>query len=175
MGYRHSATEILEAAVDEALEHGLATLGFRRVAERLGIADRTVVYYFATKDELVVAVLGAIGERLQSMLASVASGPFRDHRALAAAVWPVLAKPRWRSATACYLEAIGLAGTEPYRSVAPVLTGAWVEWAAANLTGTAAVRRREAEAALAMIDGLLVLSHLLGVPAANRALAAMTA
>ena len=60
MGYRHSADEILDAAVAITLESGLAALTFSRVGERLEISDRTVVYYFPTKLDLINAVAGAL-------------------------------------------------------------------------------------------------------------------
>ena len=71
MGYKHSHDEILTAAVDEAFAGGLSALTFARVARRAGTSDRIVVYYFPSKDELIAAVLAALGVRLQAALAAV--------------------------------------------------------------------------------------------------------
>ena len=60
MGYRHSEAEILQAATEVALEAGMVGLTFGAVGQRLGISDRTVVYYFPTKPDLVMAVAGAL-------------------------------------------------------------------------------------------------------------------
>ena len=57
MGYRHSEAEILEAATAVALEAGMAGLTFSAVGARLGISDRTVVYYFPSKPDLVMSCL----------------------------------------------------------------------------------------------------------------------
>ena len=73
MGYRHTKEEILEGALAAALDDGLSQLTFGRLAKRLGINDRTIVYYFATKDDLVSEVVVAMGMRLQQTLASAFS------------------------------------------------------------------------------------------------------
>nr|NIR60097.1 helix-turn-helix transcriptional regulator [Gammaproteobacteria bacterium] len=57
IGHKHDKQEILEGALAAALEEGLSRLSFGRLAKRLGIHDRIVVYYFPTKHELVSAVL----------------------------------------------------------------------------------------------------------------------
>ncbi|MEM7142571.1 MAG: TetR/AcrR family transcriptional regulator, partial [Actinomycetota bacterium] len=68
MGHKHSRDDILTAAVDTAFATGLSSLSFGRVAKRLGISDRTVVYYFPTKSDLVGEVLVAMGVTLQGAL-----------------------------------------------------------------------------------------------------------
>ncbi len=171
MGYRHTHEELLEGAVEAALEDGLHRLTFGRLATRLGVTDRAIVYYFPSKDALVEQVLTAVGERLAGVLAEAVSAGARDHRDLVRSAWPVLSRPQADALFALYFEAVGLAtsGAEPYRSLAGPLVSGWVDWFAAVLVGPPAVRRREAEAALAVIDGLLLLRQLGGPAAANRA------
>ncbi|WP_148616235.1 TetR/AcrR family transcriptional regulator [Nocardioides rubriscoriae] len=171
MGYRHTREELLQGAVDAALEDGLHRLTFGRLATRLGVTDRAIVYYFPSKDDLVTQVLTVLGDRLVGVLADAVSGGARDHRDLVARAWPVLARPQVDPLFALYFEAVGLAtaGAEPYRSLAAPLVAGWVDWFATVLVGTPAVRRREAEAALALVDGLLLLRQLAGPAAANRA------
>jgi hypothetical protein len=72
---------------------------------------------------------------------------------------------------ALFFEAAGLAaaGNEPYRSLVPQLVDAWVAWAAELIEGTKVRRRAEAEAAIALIDGLLMFRQLAGPEAAHRA------
>lgn len=164
MGPRHSREEILAAALDTAFAEGLSQLTFGRVAKRLGISDRMVVYYFPSKEDLVGDVLAALGLRLQEALAPAFTAPAADHTALLRTAWPVLAQPAADPVFALFLEAAGLAaaGREPYRSVVPVLMEGWVAWAAELLVGTPSQRRAEAAAAIAMLDGLLLLRHLAG-------------
>lgn len=171
MGPRHTREEILEAAVQTAQADGLHRLTFGRVAERLGTSDRMVVYYFPAKSNLVEAVLLELGARLQASLAPVVASGATDHRALVRALWPQLARPDVDPVFALYFEAVGLAaaGGAPYRDLVPMLLTAWVDWAADVLTGTRATRRAEAEAAIAVVDGLLLLRQIAGPEPAERA------
>jgi hypothetical protein len=85
--------------------------------------------------------------------------------------WPALATPGCDPVFALFFEALGLAasGREPYCSVIPGFVDAWVEWTAEHLRGTASRRRAEAEAAVALLDGLLLLRQVAGAEAAERA------
>ena len=63
MGHKHTKAEILDGALAAAFDDGLSQLTFGRVAKRLGISDRIVVYYFPTKDDLIGEVILAMGAR----------------------------------------------------------------------------------------------------------------
>jgi AcrR family transcriptional regulator len=171
MGYKHTREEMLAGAVDAALAEGLSQLTFGRLAKRLGVGDRMIVYYFPSKDALVSSVLLAMGERLQHVLSAAFREPAADHLALARMAWPVLAGSDTDRLFATFFEANGLAaaGAEPYRTVVPQLVEAWVTWIAEFLQGPARRRREEAEATVALIDGLLLLRLLAGPAAATRA------
>lgn len=171
MGHKHTKAEILDGALGAALEDGLSQLTFGRVAKRLGINDRTIVYYFPTKDHLVTEVIMSMGVLLQEVLGGAFSKPADDYVELARAAWPVLACAETDPIFALFFEANGLAaaGRAPYDALVPQLVEAWIEWVMAFLTGTAKQRRAEAEAAIAVIDGLLLLRQLAGPVAAHRA------
>ena len=171
MGHKHTREEILEGALAAAFEDGLSQLTFGRVAKRLGISDRVVVYYFPSKDDLVAEVLQAMGLQLQAALAPVFASPVAGHVELLRTVWPLLAREEVDPVFALFFEAGGLAaiGREPFRSLVPQLVEAWIGWAAAFISGTKVRRRAEAEAAIALLDGLLMMRQLAGPVAANRA------
>ena len=57
MGHKYSREEILDGALRTALTDGLSQLTFGRLARRLGVSDRVIVYYFPSKTELIVSVL----------------------------------------------------------------------------------------------------------------------
>ena len=137
MGHKHSQEGILAAAVTTAFEDGLGNVTFGRVAKRLGISDRIVVYYFPTKDDLVGEVLRALGEQLQVALAPAFTEPADDHLGLAAAAWPVLARPDVDPIFALFFEASGLAaaGRAPFDGIVPPLVDAWIAWASLFITG----------------------------------------
>lgn len=171
MGNKHSREELLAGALATAFDDGLSQLTFGRVAKRLGINDRTLVYYFPTKDDLISEVVISMGLELQETLAPAFAERAADHRALIRAAWPVLATPAADPVFALFFEANGLAATgrEPYRSLVSQLVEMWITWAAGFIDGTPKRRRAEAEAAIAVIDGLLLLRQLAGPEAAQRA------
>jgi AcrR family transcriptional regulator len=171
MGYRHTKEEILDGALALALDDGLSQLTFGRVAKRLAINDRTVVYYFPTKDDLISDVIVAMGLQLQETLAPAFATPAATHIDLIRAAWPVLAHPDADQVFALFFEANGLAATgrEPYRTLIPQLVQMWIDWVAEYVAGSPTQRRTEAETAIAIIDGLLLLRQLAGPDAAERA------
>ena len=171
MGYRHTREQILDAALGAASEDGLSQLTFGRVAKRIGISDRIVVYYFPTKEDLIGEVLLALGTRLQETLAPAFASPATDHIELLRNAWPILASTDADPVFALFFEAAGLATAkrEPYVTLVPQLIEAWIEWAAAFVDGRAPRRRVEAETAVAIVDGLLLLRQVVGPVAADRA------
>lgn len=171
VGYKHDKAEILDAALDAALADGLSQLTFGRLAKRLGVSDRTVVYYFPSKADLVGEVVVAMGLQLQAALADAFATPVIDHLELVRRAWPLLATPDHDRIFALFFEANGLAaiGREPYASLVPTLVEAWIDWAAALTQGTPSAQRAQATAAIATIDGLMLLRLLAGPDAAERA------
>jgi AcrR family transcriptional regulator len=171
MGYRHTKVDILEGAVAAAFDEGLSRLTFGRLAKRLDISDRIIVYYFPSKGDLVTEVLLDLGSKLEAALLATVSTRPADHIGLLRAVWPTLARPEADPVFALYFEAAGLAaaGHEPYRTVVPQLVDRWIDWAADHLSGNPTTRRREAAAAIAVIDGLLLVRQLAGPDTADRA------
>ena len=173
MGPRHTKEQLLAAALDAATDEGLSGLTFGRLATRVGTSDRMLVYYFPTKQDLVGEVLHEMGRQLQDALAAAIPVAARDHVELARAAWPVLARSAVDPTFALFFEALGLAaaGTEPYRRIAVDLLDGWATWLEGSLDGDPDVRRAEAECAIAVLDGLLLLRQLSGPAAAERAAA----
>lgn len=171
MGHRHTKSEILDGALASAFSHGLSQVTFGRVAKQLGITDRMVVYYFPTKDDLLSDVLIAMGSQLQEMLATAFTTPASDHIALLRTAWPVVATSDADPVFALFFEANGLAaaGREPFRTLLAQLVADWIDWAMAFIDESAPDRRAEAETAIAILDGLLLLRQLAGPQAAERA------
>ena len=169
MGYRHSADEILDEAVEVAVANGLAELTFAKVAAGLGISDRMVVYYFPTKLDLVAGVATRLGAELQQLLAKAFGDERRSPDDLLALAWPVLASRRGDRVFALFFEMIGFAsaGQEPYPHMVRSLMEAWRDWLAERVVGERTdVRRRQALSVMARIDGLLMIRRTMGNEAA---------
>lgn len=171
MGHRHTKEEILDGALAAAFEDGLSQLTFGRLAKRLGINDRTIVYYFPNKNDLVSEVIISMGLQLQTTLAQAFTTPATDHLDLLRAAWPVLATPKSDLIFALFFEANGLAATgrDPYQTLVPMLVETWIEWTTTFLQGPTKQRRIEAETAIAVLDGLFLLRLLAGAASAQRA------
>ncbi len=171
VGHKHTKDEILEGALEAAFADGLSQLTFGRLAKRLGISDRVVVYYFPTKGDLIGDVVVAMGLQLQVTLAAAFAEPAADHIELVAAAWPMVATADADPVFALFFEAIGLAsiGRVPYRDLVPALVEGWITWAAGFVVGAPEQQRVEAETAIALLDGLLLLRQLAGADAADRA------
>lgn len=168
---KHSKADLLVAAEAVARSEGLRQLSFGRVAQQAGTNDRTVVYYFPTKEALVTEVVLAMSAELEQRLSGVPEALLAGHRDLLRTAWPALAHPDADPVFALFFEASGLAaaGVAPYATLVPALVAAWLDWAEARLAGTPEQRRVEAEAAVAVIDGLLLFRQIRGSAAADRA------
>jgi AcrR family transcriptional regulator len=66
---------MLDGAEAILREEGHAALTSRRVAERIGVKQRLVYYYFRTMDDLVISLFRRMAERELARLKSAAAGP----------------------------------------------------------------------------------------------------
>jgi len=175
MGHKYTREQILEGAVALALAEGIGALTFGRLAKRLGTSDRVIVYYFPSKTTLVSDVLVEIGNQLQAVLAKAFTEPAADHQQLAKAAYRALARDDTDAIFAVYFEACGLAaaGAQPFGDLAVALVEGWISWLSGFFRGNPKQRRAEAEATLALIDGVLLMRQLAGAQAADRAAEAL--
>jgi AcrR family transcriptional regulator len=58
--FQHRRPELLAAATDYVLDHGIADLSLRPVAQALGVTHATLLRHFSSKDELIKCVLDKI-------------------------------------------------------------------------------------------------------------------
>ncbi|WP_460889587.1 TetR/AcrR family transcriptional regulator [Promicromonospora xylanilytica] len=58
--FEHRRGEVLRAATDHALDHGLAGLSLRKVAQTVGVSHATLVHHFETKDGLVAEIVDLV-------------------------------------------------------------------------------------------------------------------
>jgi AcrR family transcriptional regulator len=176
VGYKHSAEEIAAAAAALALDEGLGALTFGRVARRLGVADRTVVYYFPSKADLVLAAVATMGTAFQDVLDQAFGEAPLPPDELAARAWPVLSSDQARPLLAVFLELIGLsaARTPPYDTLAATVVNDWIAWLVPRIAADdPAQARAGALGVLVRLDGLLVLLHSVGAATADEAAAAL--
>ena len=176
VGYRHSRDDVVEAAAFIALRDGMAKLTFGRVAEELGISDRMVVYYLPSKEDLVLAAVGALSVRMQTILEQAFGDDRRSPDELLKMAWPVLTKKSADQIFALFLEVVGLsaAKVDPYDRISKSILDGWIRWLSDRIDSSAERdRRRGALGVIARIDGLLLLRHGHGVAAADEAARAL--
>ena len=150
---------MLDTAARLLVEEGLAGVTYRRIGERLGVPDRTVVYYFPTKSDLLSAVLDGHAHHLRSLLhAALGDEPLPPPQLLHQA-WSALRTPQADATFRVYFEVIGqaAAGRAPYRDLAATMAAQWADWLSPRIAAPADHRHRQATALLAHLDGLLLL------------------
>lgn len=168
MGYKYSEEEILSAAAAFALEEGLSTLTFGRLAKRIGIADRSIVYYFPTKVELLSRTAAVIGAQLQDVLEDAFGETPLESDDLIRKAWPILTTREADPIFKIFFEIVGLgsASIAPFDAIGPTLINAWAEWLVPRITDGS---ESAAYSILAILDGLLLLRHTCGPEAAEQA------
>ena len=174
MGYKYDENDILAEAVEAVLDEGLSRLTFGRLAKRLGIADRSIVYYFPTKTDLLTRTVFLIGEQLQGLLGEAFGDEPLSGEELLRRSWPTLTSPEADGVFAIFFELVGLgaARIEPFDALAPAVMHEFVEWVIPRIDAPdSASARTTALSTLVTLDGLLLLRQTLGPEAADSAAA----
>lgn len=149
---------LLAGAVDHVLHHGVATLSLRPLAAALGTSDRMLLYYFHTRDELLLAVLDAVGTQLQIGFETALGSDPLPPAALLRQAWSALQSPVAEPHLRLYVEVSGLAarGREPFRTVAAAVAQRWLAWVSARVEVPESERPAAAAGVLTVLDGLLL-------------------
>jgi AcrR family transcriptional regulator len=70
--------ELIEAAIDVLTQHGLARTTTRAITDRAGLALGAFHYAFRSKDDLLEAVAGRLGDQIVTVLADAGQGSTQD-------------------------------------------------------------------------------------------------
>jgi AcrR family transcriptional regulator len=150
----------LAAAADYVLAHGLAGLSLRPLARALGTSTRMLLYDFASKEELIMAVLAEVRRREAAMLA--------EHAGISGASGPELVRAVWDWASHAeraafmrlffevYIDAVAHPGARSQQGQAMVTE--WLELFGAAIGGSPAEAADTSSATLviAVLRGLLL-------------------
>jgi AcrR family transcriptional regulator len=139
-------SELLEEAVDYAIEHGLSDLTLRPLADALGVMPNTLMHHFGSKEALLSAILNGVRERLREIVrieleSASGSDPLQ-------AAWQWSSHPERLKFFRSFFEAYGLALRQPER-YAPFLERVIGDWLTTDETPRTTLE-------LAVLRGLLL-------------------
>lgn len=175
-GRPEQRASFVAGTVDHLLAHGVTRLSLRPLAAALGTSDRMLLYYFGTRDGLLVAALAELGRRLEEQLAAALPADPVPAPELVDLLWRASDLPGAEPYLRLYLEVSALAarGEEPYRTAAGSIADGWIGWFAARLD-TEGSARDAAAGVLAALDGLLLTRYAVSRDVAATAAAWLTA
>jgi AcrR family transcriptional regulator len=118
--------ELLDRAVDYVCRHGLAELSLRPLAKAIGSSPRVLLYYFDSKEALIVEIIRRGRARQRAMMMELKLGDLSP-REVARRLWREWSKPEWESLARLSFEVYMLALAEPSR-FPDFLSGSINEW-----------------------------------------------
>ncbi len=107
-------SELLDRAVEYAIEHGLSDLTLRPLADALDVMPNTLVHHFGSKDELLAAILNGVRDRLRAVYVQAQQND-QGHRQAIADVWAWSSDEKHARFFRSFFEAYGLALRQPER------------------------------------------------------------
>ncbi|WCN79419.1 TetR/AcrR family transcriptional regulator [Micromonospora sp. LH3U1] len=151
--------DLLNAAVDYAIEHGFAELSWRPVAGALGVSTTTLVHHFGTKEQMLEAILGRLRERTFAAT-SDAVGDQPDLASAVRAVWTRTSDPRRSAEFRLFFAVYGRALQAP-QQFAEFLDRVVADWMSSLVDAQGpdtdpATATRTATLVIATIRGLLL-------------------
>lgn len=110
--------ELLDAATDHVLAHGLIGLTLRPLAAAIGTSDRMLIYHFGSHAQLVAAITAHSDDRGTAFIRSLPDAP--TVKDAVDRLWEAHADPGLGKCLDVYIQAAatGQVGTEPYRTAA---------------------------------------------------------
>ena len=106
--------ELLERIADHIVAHGLVDLSLRPLAKAIGTSGRMLVYYFGSKENLLVEAIGVIRERMQAdFLREISEGGGSDD--ILKRTFEQSTAPKWERYSRFFYAVFGIALQEPDR------------------------------------------------------------
>jgi AcrR family transcriptional regulator len=142
---------------DYVLDHGLAGLSLRPLAEALGTSTRMLLYDFGSKEELTLAVLAEARRRESALLAEAAASREIARADLIRAVWSWASAPEQSGFMRLFFEVYVqiMLGSPEYSDQARAMVTDWLGQFARTFTaGGADADPAEATLLIAVLRGL---------------------
>ena len=104
--------ELREAILQYLTRHGLADLSLRPLAKAVGSSPRVLLYYFGSKEKMVVEVLAEVRQRQRILYNQIDAPTWEEACRM---VWKHMSAPASESLFRLFFEAYGVALRHPQR------------------------------------------------------------
>lgn len=157
---RSRKVQLASTLADLALKEGIATLGLRGMAAKVGTSDRMLIYYFGTRDQLIVDVLEQVSTRLSALLLRIDDGSRSSPGQFLMRVLAMAHDPEIAPFMKLWTEVIarGARGEAPYDRIGPGAVKSWTDWIDSKLAPSSDdTDVGRAAALLSIVEGVTLL------------------
>ncbi|MGA9359103.1 MAG: helix-turn-helix domain-containing protein [Mycobacterium sp.] len=148
--------QLLDALVDEFAAGGIGDRSLRDVAAAVDTSHRMLLHHFASRDELLLAIVDEVERRQMAILADLPTDPADGFAAMWANLCRAELRPFERLFFECYSR--GAQGEEPFARLVPGAVDAWLALPISKVDTAAggAADRALVRLGLAVTRGLLL-------------------
>ena len=125
--------ELLDAIVWYLIKNGVAELSLRPLAKAVGSSPRVLLYYFGSKEEMIVKALARLRERQRANFSGMREARYEHASDACRAIWKQMSAPQSEPLFKFFFETYALALRNP-RRYGDFLSAAvedWLEFVAA--------------------------------------------
>lgn len=108
-------TELLDRIVDYVLAQGFAGLSLRPLAKAVRSSPRVLLYYFGSKEDLIVQIVARSRERQRHQFERLAQQEITVPIDACRAIWSIMSAPKAEAAFRFFFEIYSLALQDPKR------------------------------------------------------------
>lgn len=151
----HHRSTLLDRIVDYVTEHGVAGLSLRPLAKAVGSSPRVLLYYFRSKEDLVVDAIARARERQRGMFETIRAKRGADPGEVCRVLWGAMSAPKAEPAFRLFFEVYGLALQQPerYKSFLRSAVADWLTYLEDAYKNVGYSRRYARSLATAVIAG----------------------
>lgn len=145
--------ELLDAIVQYLIRHGIADLSLRPLAKAVGSSPRVLLYYFGSKEKVIVKILAEIRRRQRTIFARAQAPTFEQ---ACRSVWKHMSAPKSEPLFRLFFEAYGLALRHPrlYKDFLRSTVNDWIDFIADPLQSEGLQRKQARALATIVLAGL---------------------
>jgi len=146
---------LLDRILDYACEHGLSDLSLRPLAKAVGSSPRVLLYYFGSKEQLLVEILDRARARQHGQLAALQSTTGLGARETCSLIWSMLSDRRYEPLYRLFFETSAIAMQDPQRfpGFLERAMGEWLDFIARPGIAAGAPRERAYAFATMIVAG----------------------